>query len=185
MTEHFWAPVQTSNRTHFTNPEHTLGIDVPSQGLAWKPQFKFPIWINWRHTANFYADIYSFQFLLWLTTEKLWSCPPTLSSSWRPFIVSLSKGTACAHQHRFPLCTGPWAHYSRPSFRSLIYHPTSVIISSFYSITFIYLRVHEWSRHTIHVEVTEQRAGASSGLPPYSSQSLFPTTLHQCSSPQS
>lgn len=32
-----------------------------------------------------------------------------------PFLVNLSKGTACAHQHLFPLCARARAHYSRPS----------------------------------------------------------------------
>lgn len=61
-----------------------------------------------------------------------------------------------------------------PSMFNLTSHFSDFFIL-FKCITFIYLCVHEWSRHTIHVEVKGQLAGTSSGLPPYSSQSLFPT----------
>lgn len=79
--------------------------------------------MNWRHTANFHAVVYSFQFLLWLTTEKLWTrtlSPHPLKQLKTPSLWTFPKELHVHISTSFLSAQGPRAYYSRPSFVVLL-----------------------------------------------------------------
>lgn len=129
---------------------------------------------------------------MWLTTENedLFPQPSLKQLKTITSVMSLSKETACVYKHHltfFPFYSMAAKHYWIPSFShfNTTIHISNFFILFFKCITCIYLYVHEWSCHPIHVEVKGQRAGASSVLLPYRCQSTCPTRWCECLAPYS